>query len=65
MVLISKTDESIDVRCIELILEEAVKEGIYGGVGGIMEEFDDADAGVMKFCGAAKELELKMSAGFT
>lgn len=61
-------DELIDVRCIGLMLDEPVKEGIYvenGGVGGIMEEFDDVEAGVAKFCGAVKELALKMSAGFT
>lgn len=60
-------DELIDMRCIGLMLDEPVKEGIYvenGGVGGIVEEFD-VEAGVVKFCGAVKELALKMSAGFT
>ena len=45
-----------------------MKEGKYvenGGVGGTIEEFDDVEAGVAKFCGAANALELNRSAGFT
>jgi len=50
------------------ILDEPVREGIYveiGGVGGIIEEFDDVEAGLPKLCGAAKVPALKISAGFT
>jgi len=53
---------------MELILDEPVNESIYvenDGVGGIIDEFDDVEAGVAKFCGTTKELALKISAGFT